>query len=73
MKEMKMKMESGLKQGDYKGDMGNSEARRERKRYGSYSMRKRKGTGGRAMYGTGGMTMEGSQPKYDGMPKCMPN
>jgi len=73
MKEkMKMKMESGLKQGDYKGDMGNSEARREPKRYGG-GMKRKKAAGGRYMYGKGGMTMEGSQPKYDGMPKCMPN
>jgi hypothetical protein len=74
MKKQKMKMESGLKKGDYKGNIGNSEARPRENMYGGgYGMRKRKGTGGRAMYGTGGMTMEGSQPKYDGMPKCMPN
>tara|TARA_R100000781_G_scaffold80902_1_gene49913 strand:+ start:312 stop:512 length:201 start_codon:yes stop_codon:yes gene_type:complete len=66
MKEtMKMKMKSGLMKGDYKGDIGNSEARRE-KMYGG-------GMKGRKKYRKGGMTMEGSQPKYDGMPKCMPN
>ena len=29
--------------------------------------------GGRINYGHGGMSMEGSQPKYKGTPKCMPN
>ena len=68
-----MKMKSGLMKGDYKGDIGNSEARREPMYGGGYNMRKKKGMGGRAKYGKGGMTMEGSQTKYDGMPKCMPN
>tara|TARA_Y100000114_G_C11759992_1_gene329006 strand:- start:3666 stop:3836 length:171 start_codon:yes stop_codon:yes gene_type:complete len=36
--------------------------------------RKKKGMGGRMMYGHGGeVTMEGTQPKYKGTPKCMPN
>ena len=68
---MKMKMKSGLMKGDYKGDMGNSEARRE-PMYGG-GMKRKKAASGRYMYGTGGMVMEGSQPKYNGMPKCMPN
>ena len=45
---------------------GNALARREEKR-----MKKR--MGGRINYGHGGMSMEGSQPKYKGTPKCMPN
>ena len=67
-----MKMKTGLMKGDYKMDMGNSEARREPMNKGGGYGRK-KAAGGRYMYGKGGMTMEGSQPKYDGMPKCMPN
>ena len=36
--------------------------------------RKQKAGGGRMMYGHGGeVTMEGTQPKYKGTPKCMPN
>ncbi len=62
-----------MKKGDYNNDVGNRVARREKMYGGGYKMRKRKGMGGRSMYGKGGMTMEGSQPKYDGMPKCMPN
>ena len=45
---------------------GNAIARREEKRT-------KKGMGGRINYGHGGMSMEGSQPKYKGTPKCMPN
>ena len=45
---------------------GNAMARREEKRI-------NKGMGGRINYGHGGMSMEGSQPKYKGTPKCMPN
>ena len=74
-----MKERDTLKTGDYNMDMGNKLARREvtRKKLGkggsSYGMKRKKAAGGRYMYGKGGMTMEGSQPKYDGMPKCMPN
>ena len=60
-----MKEKETLKTGDFKNDMGNRVARRE-KMYGG-------GMKGRKKYRKGGMTMEGSQPKYDGMPKCMPN
>ena len=45
---------------------GNALARREEKRI-------KKEMGGRINYGHGGMSMEGSQPKYKGTPKCMPN
>ena len=54
-----------MKTGDFKNDLGNRVSRRE-KMYGG-------GMKGRKKYRKGGMTMEGSQPKYDGMPKCMPN
>ena len=74
-----MKERDTLKTGDYNMDMGNTLARREvtRKKLGkggsSYGMKRKKAAGGRYMYGKGGITMEGSQPKYDGMPECMPN
>jgi len=66
-----MKMKTGLMKGDYKMDMGNKSAKREKFGMGGYG--RKKAAGGRYMYGKGGMTMEGSQPKYDGMPECMPN
>ena len=49
--------------------------KRMKKMGGGYNMpRKKKGMGGRIMYGHGGeVTMEGTQPKYKGTPKCMPN
>lgn len=71
-----------MKKGDYNNNVGNTLARREepRKKFGTggYGMKRKKAAGGRYMYGKGGygkggMTMEGSQPKYDGMPECMPN
>ena len=62
-----------MKNGDYNNDVGNRVARREKMYGGGYGMKRKKAAGGRYMYGKGGMTMEGSQPKYDGMPKCMPN
>ena len=56
----------GYKHGGPAGHDGNKHARREEKRI-------KKGTGGRINYGHGGVSMEGSQPKYKGTPKCMPN
>tara|TARA_B100000073_G_C23422894_1_gene447999 strand:+ start:141 stop:425 length:285 start_codon:yes stop_codon:yes gene_type:complete len=47
--------------------------RRQARRAARKAKRAAKYGGGRAMYGKGGMSMEGSQPKYNGMPKCMPN
>ena len=47
--------------------------RRQNRRAARKAKRAAKYGGGRAMYGKGGMSMEGSQPKYNGMPKCMPN
>ena len=53
--------------GDYKNDIGNKSAKREK-------VKRKQAAGGRYMYGHGGgVKNEGSQPKYDGMPKCMPN
>ena len=47
---------------------------REKRMGGGMMHRERKGMGGRMMYGHGGeVTMEGTQPKYKGTPKCMPN
>tara|TARA_R100001460_G_scaffold12242_2_gene28247 strand:- start:147 stop:329 length:183 start_codon:yes stop_codon:yes gene_type:complete len=60
-------MDGKMKKGDYKNDIGNRVARREKMYGGGMGMKKRN------QYRKGGMTMEGSQPKYDGMPKCMPN
>tara|TARA_R100001510_G_scaffold49_1_gene37 strand:- start:20 stop:187 length:168 start_codon:yes stop_codon:yes gene_type:complete len=54
-------------------DYGN---KRMKKMGGGYAemMRKKKGHGGRMKYRHGGdVIMEGSQPKYKGTPKCMPN
>ena len=64
-----MKMKSGLMKGDYKGDMGNSEARREPKRYGG-GMKRKKANMGRMMYRKGGST----QPEYKSgeMHQCKP-
>ena len=55
---------------------GNALARREQKYGGGmgYSKKRQQSAmGGRINYGHGGMSMEGSQPKYKGTPKCMPN
>ena len=57
---------------------GNALARREEKRtkkgMGGYAMKRKQAAMGRYMYGHGGdVKMEGSQPKYKGTPKCMPN
>ena len=54
---------------------GNALARREQKYGGGMSYGKRKQAAmGRYMKGHGGeVMMEGSQPKYKGTPKCMPN
>lgn len=51
------------------------EVMREKKLGGGMMMqREKKGMGGRMMYGHGGeVTMEGTQPKYKGTPKCRPN
>jgi len=47
---------------------------REKMMGGGMMHRQKKGMGGRIMYGHGGeVTMEGTQPKYKGTPKCMPN
>ena len=51
---------------------GNALARREK--FGSGGYGRKKAAMGRYMYGHGGdVKMEGSQPKYKGTPKCMPN
>ena len=65
---MKMKMKSGLMKGDYKGNMGNSEARRE-PMYGG-GMKRKKANMGRMMYRKGGST----QPEYKSgeMHQCKP-
>ena len=73
MKEtMKMKMKSGLMKGDYKGDMGNSEARREPMNKGGvgYGMKRKQANMGRMMYKKGGST----QPEYKSgeMHQCKP-
>ena len=53
---------------------GNALARREKFGSGGYGMKRKQAAGGRYMYGHGGdVKMEGSQPKYKGTPKCMPN
>ena len=63
-----------MKKGDYKNDIGNKSAKREKFGMGGYGMKRKQAAGGRYMYGHGGgVKSEGSQPKYDGMPKCMPN
>ena len=51
---------------------GNALARREKFGMGGYG--RKKAAMGRYMKGHGGeVMMEGSQPKYKGTPKCMPN
>ena len=53
---------------------GNALARREKFGMGGYGMKRKQAAMGRYMYGHGGdVKMEGSQPKYKGTPKCMPN
>ena len=62
-------MESGLKKGDYKGNIGNSEARPRENMYGG-GMKRKKANMGRMMYRKGGST----QPEYKSgeMHQCKP-
>ena len=67
-----MKKRYGMKHGG--SHDGNALAKREKFGMGGYGSMRKKAAGGRYMYGHGGgVKSEGSQPKYDGMPKCMPN
>ena len=65
-----MKMKTGLMKGDYKMDMGNKSAKREKFGTGGYGMKRKKAAGGRYMYGKGGST----QPEYKSgeMHQCKP-
>lgn len=54
--------------------MGPKGQARRQKRRARRAARKASYMGGRMMYGHGGeVAMEGTQPKYKGTPKCMPN
>ena len=67
-----MKKRYGMKHGG--SHDGNALAQRKKFGMGGYGGMRKKAAGGRYMYGHGGdVKMEGSQPKYKGTPKCMPN
>ena len=66
-----MKKRYGMKHGG--SHDGNALARREKFGMGGYGMKRKQAAMGRYMYGHGGMSMEGSQPKYKGTPTCKPN
>ena len=61
-----------MKKGDYKNDIGNKSARREKMTYGGMMKKKKMMGGGRVNYKHGGMA--GCQPTYsEDMPKAKAN
>ena len=51
-----------MKKGDYKNDLGNKSARREKMTYGGKMKKKSMKGGGRMMYGHGGEVMKKAKP-----------
>ena len=51
-----------MKKGDYKNDIGNKSARREKMMYGGEMKKKKMKGGGRMMYGHGGEVMPKGKP-----------
>ena len=51
-----------MKKGDYKNDIGNKSAKREKMRYGGEMKKKKMKGGGRMMYGHGGEVMPKAKP-----------
>jgi hypothetical protein len=63
-----------MEKGDYKNDIGNKSARREKMTYGGMMKKKKMMGGGRVKYKDGGsMKMDGCQPVYNGIPKAKAN